>query len=294
MGQTSKKQLKANRKNAKLGGVKTEEGKQAIKHNALKHGILSKDIVIKTGYIQEKEEDYQSLLDEYVNYYKPEGLPEKNCVISIVNCSWRKSRLYKAEQGEIRKLNDHLKFNYENEKLRKHNSNKRQIELAKPIKLEEGFGLERVIDYQKFDPMIVLIEDMIECIDGIDAYYDIQRKDFATCFKDDDNLLFQIEYFIMSNKKKPNNKERKEQFISHLNSKIHELKKERAKAKQYEDNTLEHQALSNFMPSDDIIQKFCRYCASIDREMSEAFEQLEKLQNNRRKSEPKNKNGFVS
>lgn len=33
-------QQKANEENAKLGGVKTEEGKEISKFNALKHGVL--------------------------------------------------------------------------------------------------------------------------------------------------------------------------------------------------------------------------------------------------------------
>jgi hypothetical protein len=36
------KQIKANRQNAKLGGVKTEEGKKVSRLNALKHGFVSK------------------------------------------------------------------------------------------------------------------------------------------------------------------------------------------------------------------------------------------------------------
>ena len=38
----SKKQLEANRKNAQKGGVKSEEGKNVVKYNALKHGLLSR------------------------------------------------------------------------------------------------------------------------------------------------------------------------------------------------------------------------------------------------------------
>ena len=40
----SEKQLKANRKNAQKGGVKTPEGKAIVKYNALKHGLLAKEI----------------------------------------------------------------------------------------------------------------------------------------------------------------------------------------------------------------------------------------------------------
>ncbi len=47
MSEVSQKQLEANRQNAKLGGVKTEEGKAVSKYNAIKHGILSKEVLLK-------------------------------------------------------------------------------------------------------------------------------------------------------------------------------------------------------------------------------------------------------
>jgi hypothetical protein len=46
MNEISQKQLEANRENAKLGGVKTNEGKAVSKYNALKHGILSKEVLL--------------------------------------------------------------------------------------------------------------------------------------------------------------------------------------------------------------------------------------------------------
>lgn len=43
----SQKQLEANRQNAKLGGVKTEGGKAVSKLNALKHGLLSQEVLLE-------------------------------------------------------------------------------------------------------------------------------------------------------------------------------------------------------------------------------------------------------
>ena len=42
----TEKQIKANQDNGKLGGVKTEEGKAVSKYNALKHGLLSKEVLL--------------------------------------------------------------------------------------------------------------------------------------------------------------------------------------------------------------------------------------------------------
>ena len=47
MNEVSQKQLEANRENAKLGGVKTEEGKAVSRYNALKHGILSREVLLE-------------------------------------------------------------------------------------------------------------------------------------------------------------------------------------------------------------------------------------------------------
>lgn len=47
MTETSQKQIEANRENAKLGGVKTEEGKAISRYNALKHGLLSKEVLLE-------------------------------------------------------------------------------------------------------------------------------------------------------------------------------------------------------------------------------------------------------
>jgi len=44
--EVSQEQLEANRQNAKLGGVKTEEGKAVSRYNAIKHGLLSKEVLL--------------------------------------------------------------------------------------------------------------------------------------------------------------------------------------------------------------------------------------------------------
>ena len=40
----SDKQLTANKKNAQLGGIKTTQGKEVSKYNALSHGLLRKTL----------------------------------------------------------------------------------------------------------------------------------------------------------------------------------------------------------------------------------------------------------
>lgn len=61
---TSTRQLEANKQNAKLGGVKTPQGKSVSRFNARKHAILSQSL---TEY--DKGVDIQSFIDELVDAY---------------------------------------------------------------------------------------------------------------------------------------------------------------------------------------------------------------------------------
>ena len=90
----SDKQLEANRKNAKLGGVKTEEGKAVSRLNALKHGLLSEVILLP-------EEDEAALLElgkRMRTELKPVGELELSLVDRITSNLWRLRRALKAER----------------------------------------------------------------------------------------------------------------------------------------------------------------------------------------------------
>ena len=73
----SQKQLEANKKNAKKGGVKTEEGKAIVKYNALRHGLLAKEIVITVGEGAENPEEFNALLEDLKIQLTPAGTLEE-------------------------------------------------------------------------------------------------------------------------------------------------------------------------------------------------------------------------
>lgn len=90
----SGKQLEANRKNARLGGIKTEEGKAVSRLNALKHGLLSEVILLP-------EEDDAALLElgkRMRTELKPVGELELSLVDRITSNLWRLRRALKAEK----------------------------------------------------------------------------------------------------------------------------------------------------------------------------------------------------
>lgn len=89
-------QLAANRKNAKKGGVKTEEGKSISRLNATKHGIF-------TSVIIGDSEDGQVLNQIRKRAFaelKPKGILEEALADRIVVCMWRLRRSAMADNAE--------------------------------------------------------------------------------------------------------------------------------------------------------------------------------------------------
>jgi len=109
MSDVSKKQLEANRQNAKLGGVKTEEGKAVSKYNALKHGLLSKEVLLKG----EDELSLTELEKKLRAELKPETELELLLVDRIVSNSWRLRRVLHIE---VEMIKDDCKESFGDEK----------------------------------------------------------------------------------------------------------------------------------------------------------------------------------
>jgi hypothetical protein len=91
---SSKKQIAANRRNAKLStGPRTPEGKAKTRFNALKHGIYAGEQVM----FGETEEALEHLTAEYHEQYQPTNPTERFLLDTIINNEWRLRRLRCAE-----------------------------------------------------------------------------------------------------------------------------------------------------------------------------------------------------
>ena len=97
MSEVSQKQLEANRENAKLGGVKTEEGKAISKYNALKHGLLSKEVLLN----KENEKELEELGKRLRAEIKPVGELEMIITDRIISNIWRLRRLLEVERAAM-------------------------------------------------------------------------------------------------------------------------------------------------------------------------------------------------
>lgn len=94
---TSEKQIEANKENAKLGGVKTEEGKAISRYNAIKHGILCQNILLEG----ENEETLTELGKRIRAELEPETEIELFLADRIISNIWRLKRALKGETEMI-------------------------------------------------------------------------------------------------------------------------------------------------------------------------------------------------
>jgi hypothetical protein len=93
---TRQKQIQANKRNAqKSTGPKTPEGKAAVRHNALKHGLLAEHVLV----IGEDKDELRALGERMVAKLQPEGELEELLVEQIVAAHWRLQRLHRVEAG---------------------------------------------------------------------------------------------------------------------------------------------------------------------------------------------------
>jgi hypothetical protein len=91
---TSERQKAANRDNARHStGPKTSEGKAAVRLNALRHGLLTRDVVLP----EEDADAFEDLWNRVRANLSPVGPIEEFLVDRVINAMWRLRRLERAE-----------------------------------------------------------------------------------------------------------------------------------------------------------------------------------------------------
>jgi hypothetical protein len=106
---TSERRTEANRINAlRSTGPKTELGKRTVARNAIKHGILAREVVIKAGDGEESLEEFLELVKQLFELYEPDGVVEESLIQTIATSWWRRRRVLRCETGAIRRQLDTL------------------------------------------------------------------------------------------------------------------------------------------------------------------------------------------
>jgi hypothetical protein len=279
----SEKQLEANKQNAQLGGVKTLEGKEIVKYNALKHGLLAKEIFIPVGDGAENPEEFNALIEALDTQFKPVGVLEEMLVEKIAVAYWRLRRAYRYEAGLIRdKLDDAITDFYENTDYAGHKFTKTDDEIDRDIKqeqenleiwekdkeqltamLKDGKSLEEIYDWGNWDWLTV---KAIEVLPEIDEDNPPEPKKMRELLNTQagwsDEQIWQAHIELCDDRMKHH----REQILSF--------------EKQKEKNKLRFQVIKQLgsIPSKDELDRLLRYEGAIERQLYKAMNQLERLQ----------------
>jgi hypothetical protein len=92
---TQRKIDSARANGAKSHGPITEQGRKTSSMNALKHGLTAQTVVLSN----ESHDEYDVLLDSYVQDLHPNGPIEMHFVLEMVNAKWRQHRLCNIESA---------------------------------------------------------------------------------------------------------------------------------------------------------------------------------------------------
>jgi hypothetical protein len=94
----TQRQIEANRRNAAGPHNMSEEGKQAVRGNALRHGLATKVHVVLPG---EDQAFYNQILHDLRNEYAPSTTQEEMLVHQIAENFWRILRARNMETGSL-------------------------------------------------------------------------------------------------------------------------------------------------------------------------------------------------
>jgi hypothetical protein len=278
----SKKQLKANKKNACKGGVKTDEGKAIVKYNALKHGLLAQETVITAGEGAENPNEFSALLGDLKVQLQPEGTLEEMLVEKVAVAYWRLRRAYRYESGLIRRELDTASDDFHEGRNREFNGKHKTDEQIE-VKIAENKGvlgawkkdgrdlarmkkagkpLEDIYDWEGnwewlYDKVHYMLPDYPNGWDAKDLRESLNKN---ACFSDEE--IWQAHIDLCNEKVK-----------KHAET-IADLEKEMAR------NRLKLQVVKKLgtIPSKYELDRLLRYEGSIERQFYKALNQLERLQ----------------
>jgi hypothetical protein len=250
----SNEQRLANRQNARHStGPKTPTGKAHSSRNALKHGLLAKDVVINGPQLSEIQADFDALLADLVSELKPRTLIEETLVERIATCYWRLRRAQRFEVGAIR---DAL----ETPDPHAHALQKLRFKLASA---EGALSLESELDH-----LLKIPEDQLT--PGQRCEIETQADDFA-----------QVNHFNFLGIEPPARMDliRKSlpEIVNDLKRKISALREELETAERDESLRRARRPFISALPDRDALLKVVRYENMLDRQIHRALAELRRL-----------------
>jgi hypothetical protein len=276
----SLEQLEANRRNAQRStGPKTRNGRAVYKMNALKHGILSKEVLVRGLNIQENALELLALHERFRRELKPVGPVEEMLVDQIVTARWRLRRALTAEAGEIALSVDgghwQRRFNPLLFKLRLQNSGDLELALE-----DSAMGIS------------VLERRLRDLRERVEQAGELTKAAIKSVFGEPTPYSRKFETLRLELSQKPKGadaasqqEENKKEALDFIQRELMRLRWEKCCREQREAAEEEARQAAAVLPGPEVLEKILRYEAKLERQMYRAMNQLERVQRMRQGEE---------
>jgi hypothetical protein len=278
---TSLRRLEANRRNCrKSTGPKTAAGKAQSRMNAVKHGILTSQVVVRGLQVRERTKDFQELREQLYRELAPVGTVEEMLVDRIVTAHWRMRRALTAESGEIVLSVDGGHW-------------KRQNQEPSAWRSFLGGFHDRVIEMQQSSRGLMGLMDRLEELRG-----EIEREGevteaalerFRSRFGDMENSLTRelagLRQELMANPGGVSAEELREAIrkavLGRIQGRLNLYEMLIRDCEEREENEEDARQAAEVLPSPEVLDKILRYEGTMERQLYRAMNQLERLQRRR-------------
>jgi hypothetical protein len=276
----SPEQIAANQANAqKSTGPRTDAGRAASRRNALKHGILSREVLVQGRHRQESGEDLADLRKRLWEDWEPLGATEEMLVDQIVTTHWRLRRALTAESGEIALSVD------EGQWKRSRPKDPARLwmdweELGDPVNNMKNSTLGCEVIEQWLRDLRAAVEREGELTAAAIK---------ASCGGRSNSLTRDLEGLRTRLQQNPEGLEeaalrarQKEQALAYLDEKLTVLAWQKEDCENRERTAEQARQAAAVLPSLEVLDKILRYETKLERQMFRALAQLERLQRMRR------------
>jgi hypothetical protein len=282
-----------------------------VSRNAIKHGILAREVVITGGEGEERLKEFHDLVEKICEQYKPVGVIEESLVQTIATCWWRKARVLRAENGEIRTRLDGAS---NDQRIR----NEDKANLGRALTQMEGLSVfptakrpeQKLSSNDHWSAMQVAQSDLRSHFTGIlvlqrilniakleitkrGSISEFTRREIfdSFCFWDSElanecRLLCTPKTTMAGQQSEEivDQQTNEERFllVGLIDHRLHWLGELEQYARDREKLAIDAQARSFSLPPADATDKLLRYETHLDKQLYRAMDQLERLQRQRR------------
>ena len=278
--QMTEKQLAANRRNAQNStGPRTAQGREVSKMNAMKHGILSRQVLVSGQYYQEDRKEFEALHRRFWEQLQPEGPLEEMLMDQIVTAHWRLRRALIAESGAIA-------LNVDKGPRKRSRGTQPVIQwmrwraLGDPVSAMENssMGCAILLDWMK--ELRASVEQAgrltAEAVQKLAARLGTTPEPLTQSL---DKLRLRLEEVPET----PGASERRrDEALAFLDRQINSLNFARQRCVEAEEHDADSRQAAAVLPDADMLDKILRYETKLERQMFRAMAQLERAQRMRR------------